>query len=279
MSKKERTNLIQQLNNALILDRRIVGVKFLYTKEKFDIADVKQLVSFLPYCVMVKSAASGASLKAGKENFGCPDGAISLGVYDPLKDGFSDKEPEYFISGKRYAEPGVYKDLATSKKTMNNIVILKERVYGIMLRPLEEFAEDPDVVIIVTNPFNMMRLVQGYSYEYGTFSNYRLAGNQAICSESTAYPLVNNDINISLLCSGTRQNSKWKDSDMSIGMPYSKFAPVVNGVYQTINPLVRDEDKARIETNMKATNQEIIKIEYGTNYDSGIYRFGATGRK
>ena len=279
MSLEVRKNLVQQLNNALRLDRRIVGVKLLYTKDKFDAADVKQLVSFLPYCVMVKSAASGASLKAGKANFGCPDGAISLGIYDPIQEGFEEKEPEYFISGKRYAEPGVYKDLATSQKTMDNIVILKEKVYGVMLRPLEQFDEDPDVVIIVANPFNMMRLVQGYSYEYGTFSNYRMAGNQAICSESTAYPLVNNDINVSLLCSGTRQNSRWKDSDMSMGMPYSKFAPVVNGVYQTINPLVRDKDKARIEANMKATNQEIIKIEYGTNYDSGIYRFGAKGRK
>ncbi len=279
MSQEERKNLVQQLNNALMLERRIAGVKFLYTKEEFEAADAKQLSSFLPYCVMVKSAVSGASLKAGKENFGCPDGAISLGIYDPIKDGFEDKELEFFISGKRYAEPGVYKDLETSQKTMSNIVILKKRAYGIMLKPLEEFADDPDVVIIVAEPFNMMRLVQGYCYEYGTFSNYRLAGNQAICSESTAYPLENDDINISLLCSGTRQNSKWKDSEMSMGMPYRKFAPVVNGVYKTINPLVRDEDKVRIEKNMKATNQEIIKIEYGTNYDSGIYRFGAEGHK
>ncbi len=279
MSQKKRKDLVQQLNNALILERRIVGVKFLYSKKKFDAADAKQLAHFLPYCVMVKSAASGASLKASKENFGCPDGAISLGIYDPIKDGFEDKEPGFFISGKRYSEPGVYKDLATSKKTMRNIVILKKRAYGIMLKPLEEFAENPDVVIIISNPFNMMRLVQGYSYEYGTFSKYRLAGNQAICSESTAYPLINNDINVSLLCSGTRQNSKWQDSEMSMGMPYGKFAPIVNGLYQTINPLVRDEDKARIEANMKATNQEIIKIEYGENYDSGIYRFGADIRK
>ncbi len=279
MSRTDKTDLVQQLNNALVLDRKIIGVKFLYTKDQFDAADAKKLVSYLPYCVMVKSAASGASLKAGKENFGCPDGAISLGVYDPLNDGFPDKETGYFVSGKRYSEPGVYKDLATSKKTMNHIVILREKIHGVMLKPLEEFDEDPDFVIIIANPFNMMRLVQGYSYEYGTFSNYRLAGNQAICSESTAYPFINNDINVSLLCSGTRQNSKWKDSDMSMGMPYSKFAPVVNGVYQTINPLVRDKDKARIEANMKATNQEIIKIEYGTNYDSGIYRFGAKGQK
>lgn len=78
-SKKDREDWIVQLNNALELERHVVGVKFLYTKEEFEKADVNQLKSFLPYCVMVKSAASGASLKASKENFGCPDGAVSLG--------------------------------------------------------------------------------------------------------------------------------------------------------------------------------------------------------
>ncbi|MCI8319584.1 MAG: DUF169 domain-containing protein [Dorea sp.] len=278
-SKKDREDWIVQLNNALELERHVVGVKFLYTKEEFEKADVNQLKSFLPYCVMVKSAASGASLKASKENFGCPDGAVSLGIYEPLKEGFEDREPDYFVSGKRYAEPGVYKDLETSQKTMEHIVILKKKAYGILLRPLEKFEEEPDVVILIADTYNMMRLVQGYSYEYGTFNNYRLAGNQAICSESTAYPFVNNNINISLLCSGTRQNSKWKDSELAMGMPYHMFPKVLNGLYQTINPLVRDEVKARIEKNMKDTNQEIIKIVYGTNYDSGIYRFGEKGVK
>ncbi len=64
-----------------------------------------------------------------------------------------------------------------------------------------------------------------------------------------------------------------------MGMPYHMFPKVLNGLYQTINPLVRDEVKARIEKNMKDTNQEIIKIVYGTNYDSGIYRFGEKGVK
>lgn len=274
MSVETNKKMVVQINNALELKRHVVGIKFLYSKEDFDAAEAKQIQKKLPYCVMVKSAAAGSLFKVDKHNFGCPDGAVSLGLYNELTEGFEDREPDFFISGKRYAEPGVYKDLATAQKTMANIVILKKKPHGLMLGPLEKFEDDPDVVIIVADTYNMMRLIQGYSYEYGTFSNFRMAGNQAICSECTAYPLVNNNVNVSMLCSGTRQNSSWTASEVAMGMPYEMFPKVLNGVYQTINPLVRDEQKKIIEDNMKKTNEVIIDIEYGTNYDLGIYTFG-----
>ena len=273
-TQEDRKNWVIQLNNALELERKVIGIKFIYTKEEFDKANAQKLLKRIPYCVMVKAATTGACIKATKENFGCPDGAISLGLYEPLTEGFEHREPDFFVSGRRYAEPGVYKDMETAQKTMANIIILDKKVYGMVLKPLECFEDDPDTVMIFANTYNMMRLIQGYSYEYGTFSNYRMAGNQAICSESTAYPLTHDCINVSMLCSGTRQNSKWSDGELSMGMPYHMFPKVLNGVYQTINPLVRDEVKAKIEKRMKETGQEIIDVKYGTNYDLGIYTYG-----
>lgn len=49
-----------------------------------------------------------------------------------------------------------------------------------------------------------MRIVQAYTYKYGVHKNITLGGNQGICSECTAVPYENNDLNISTLCSGTR---------------------------------------------------------------------------
>ena len=58
--------------------------------------------------------------------------------------------------------------------------------------------------MIAANPFNVMRIVQGYAYHYGMLKNVNMIGNQAICLECTARPYVLKDMNVSVLCIGTR---------------------------------------------------------------------------
>lgn len=274
MSLEQNKKLVLQLNNALDLKRHIVGVKFLYTKEEFEEASAKKLEGYLPYCVMVSSASRGHSIKATRYEFGCYGGATALHAFD-LDEIYAGKEPDYFTSGKSYFEGlKIYKTIDSARKTAQAITILEKKIYGVMLKPLKEYAEDPDVVIIVTVPYNIMRLVQGYNYEYGTNCNYKMGGNQAICSETTAYPFESGDINISVLCSGTRMIAKWGRDELSMGIPYHKFSNIVNGVYQTVNMLERDPDKKRIEENMVKTNEKVIDIVYGINYDTGAYKFG-----
>lgn len=279
MSLEEKQKLVVQLNNALELKRHIVGVKFFYTEEEFARASAKKLGGYLPYCVMVKSASLGHSLKATRYEFGCAGGALALHAFDAAEL-YPDKEADYFRSGKSYFERlKIYKTLDSARKTAQAITILAKKIYGVMLKPLEQYEEDPDVVIIITVPYNIMRLVQGYNYEYGTNCHFKMGGNQAICSETTAYPFESDDINISVLCSGTRGLAKWGQDELSMGIPYHKFPKIVHGVYQTINMLERDPDKKRIEENMAKTNEKIIDIVYGLNYDTGAYKFGKGNKK
>ena len=76
------------------------------------------------------------------------------------------------------------------------------------------YDEEPDVVLVVTNSYNGMRIVQGYTHVFGYNTSFKIAGNQAICSECTAFPFESNDINVSLLCSGTRYKAKWGDEEI-----------------------------------------------------------------
>lgn len=275
MSHETNKTLVLQLNNALELKRHIIGVKFLYTKEEYENADAITLTGYLPYCVMIKSASLGNSIKSTRYEFGCKGSALSLHAFDTDTELNADKEPGYFSSGKSYFERlKIYKSIDSARKTAEAITICKRKLYGIMVKPLEEYQEDADVVIIVTTPYNIMRLVQGYNYEYGTNCNFKMGGNQAICSETTAYPYESDEINVSALCSGTRMLSQWGRDELSMGIPYHKFSAIVNGVYQTINMLERDPDKKRIKENMNRSNQNIINIEYGKNYDTNSYKFG-----
>ena len=76
-----------------------------------------------------------------------------------------------------------------------------------------------DVVQIISNPYNYMRIVQGYAYYNGEPKSISILGNQAVCHKCTACPYVLKDINISLICIGTRHRAGLRDEDMLVGIP------------------------------------------------------------
>jgi Uncharacterized protein conserved in archaea len=258
-----------KLGKMLELSNSIVGFRFIHTEDEFEKSSFQPLKGYLPYCVMVRCAGKGHPIKALHHNFGCSGASKALGLI-PCD--------EPFFSGEEYMSFHIFKHIDAAKKTSNKISICQNKAIGVEVGPLSSFEGPVDVVIIVTNPYNAMRIVQGYNYHFGTYSSYKMGGLQAICGETTAYPYVSEEINVSLLCAGTRFIAAWDKNELSIGIPFSKFESVVDGVYNTINPLERDTDKKRIEKNFQ-NEREPIEIEYGKNYDTDCYLFGATGRK
>ena len=257
---------LKKMCSALELNRKIVGVKFLFTEKDFEEADAKAAKAKLPYCVMVKLATHGYGLKATLATSGCGGGTRALGL--------EDTKPE-FESGCEYNTFGLYQDLAIAKNVVNNITFCKHRIYGVMTKPLEAFNDKPDVVIIITDSYNTMRIVQGYTYKYGTQTDFKLTGNQAVCSESTAYPFENNSINISMFCSGTRYLAGWGKSEIAIGLPYAKFIETADGVYNSINGTEQNEAKKIIKARLKHE-----KLEDPGIYDNDAYyiRESKTGK-
>ena len=98
----------------------------------------------------------GHGRKAKLEVFGCLSAARAFGMVDP---------DEEWLSGVCYREKGMYKDLATARKVVKIPVVALQKAYAIVVKPLEEYVENnPDVVLIVSHPYNMMRLIQGYHF-------------------------------------------------------------------------------------------------------------------
>lgn len=246
------------MNCALQLERNIVGVKFLFTKEDFENADGKTIKNKMNYCVTTRLAMSGYSFKVTAENIKCIAGARALGLMDV---------DEYYTSGKRTLSLGIYNDLDTAKNISRNMTYCKHKVYGVLVQPLQNYLnQDPDVVIVASNPYNAMRIIQGYSYYYGTYSSFKMTGNQAICSECTAVPFETDNINISMLCIGTRHQAGFNDNELGIGIPFGKFFKVVQGVFNTINPMESNDKKKNIEEKLKNNNIKDGTIKYNSNY-------------
>lgn len=248
---------VTKLNSVLEIERKIIGVKFLFEKSEYEAADAKPLTNKCPYCVMVKSAMAGVSIKASLEQFGCRGAINALGMVIP---------DELSKSGRSALQLGLYQDIVVAKSARNDMTFCNHITYGVMLKPLEKFTDEPDIVIMVTNSYNAMRIIQGYSYMFGTQKNFKLGGNQAICSECTAYPFENNDINISTLCSGTRFWCAWSKNDLAIGIPYNKLEDVVEGVLHTVNATEPLSEKLRIGKKLKENNITDLEVDYDKSY-------------
>jgi uncharacterized protein (DUF169 family) len=261
MDKNVVNEAVKNMNLALKLDRKIVGVKFLFDEDEFKKADVKKLTGKMAYCVMIRTAMTGKAMKAAADNFGCMGAARALSVVEP---------DEMSLSGRYYQRLGLYQDLATSKNVQRNMTFCRHKAYGIMVKPVEEYDEEPDVVLIVTNPYNGMRIIQAYTHVFGFNTAYKMSGNQAICSECTAFPFESNNINVSLLCAGTRFKAKWGDEEMAIGFPFNQFLSIVRGLYATLDLIEPNEKKAEIEVRFGETGRTPPTIHYNKNYYTGL---------
>ena len=247
---------IQKLNIALDLNYEIVGIHFLFEDEDFLSSKLEQYNGKSSFCMMVKKACTGESFKYSKNNFGCRCAVEALGV---------DEEYDNVKSGQRYYATQLYESLAIAKKTQENVLRINHLVKGIEVGPLKDLQE-ADICIILANSYQMMRIIQGYTYKYAMPTNISMAGNQGICSDLAARPFITNDINLSLLCSGTRNRCSWGNDELGIGMPIHYFDPITEGVVRTLNLTESKKNKKNIEQRNGDSNLLGIKIDYEANY-------------
>lgn len=253
---------VDLIESYLDLDRKPVGVKFFFDKDEFENFEVPQRDRKVTYCNSVQLASKGASMKLTKENHGCPNGAMALKMKEV---------PEPMANGKGRFSKNLYKDIETSKSINDDMSFLKEEPVGLVVMPLENYKEEADVVIVVGKSYNIMRLIQGHGYFNGYTNNLRTVGLQAVCQDLTSYPYNTKDINISLLCPGTRLVADWQPDEIGIGIPFEKWNEIVEGVIETTNPFERDGKKEGIKKRLEERNLDSSGIKFNENYDDGSY--------
>ncbi len=263
--------LAVQTYALLTLRRRIAGVKLAYTIEDFEKMEARAVQAKIAYCVVVRAAMDGRSVKLSGEFSGCNGSSRTLGFLAPT---------EAFTSGEHFHGFGLYKDLPTSRQVAGSMTTCSKRCYGIMAQPLEKYEnEPPDVVILATDARNAMRIIQGYTYSFGSQPIFKIAGNQAICVECTSYPLEADQLNLSMLCSGTRHLAKWKPNEIALGLPYHKFAETVPGLLKTADAVELDPTKLRIQEKLVGQGFSDPHFRLGHTYYTDLERKKALMRK
>lgn len=253
--------LVSRLNAILNFNRNIVGIKFIFAEDVFNSLEINQLNEKMPYCKMVIKASDGETIKANFDNFGCFGGARALGIVNI---------DSFYESGRFYEARGLYKDLATSHYVTNNIERIAQNLYGLLIGPLQNFESEPDVIVMINEPYQIMRLVQGYANQFGICQNLKMAGNQAMCAEITAHPYNHLDMNLSMSCMGARR-SGIKDTELLFGIIYGKFEGLVKGVERTVTPVETVSKKDEITNKLERKSIRNIAVIKGTNYNKPFY--------
>lgn len=234
MDLKESSKLIQIY---LDLEREPVGVQFLHTEEDYNNLELFERENRVSYCNAVALASTGTAMKVKLNHQACPNGSSALGLMDV---------PKPMQTGAKRHELGIYDSVETSKKMFDEMNLNTQKEYGIAVASLGQANFDPDVVIVISKSYNIMRIIQGYSYKHGYDTNIKTVGLQAVCHDLTTAPMLNDGINISFLCPGTRLVANWDEDELGVGVSFSKWFDAVDGVIQTTNPFERNAKKDAI---------------------------------
>lgn len=248
---------IKQLYALLALKRRVVGVKLTETQEEYTAYEGKEINSPITYCTVVKLAMKGQAYKLPKEMCSCKGASRALAFNKP---------ENVYYDGTGPCKLGLFDNKEIASKVSNETKFVKKAKIGAIIKPLEQFEKKPDMVLIVTNTYNAMRIIQGYTCEFGLQQEMCMCGNQAICVECTSNPYVRNSINISMLCSGTRFYAQWGQDEVGIGIPINKFHQLVRGVRKTVNSVENDKEKERIIQGLKLLGKSTEDIQMNYTY-------------
>lgn len=254
----ERTITFNELEagfySYLQLKRRVVGVKLYTDAEEFNNVDIPLRPGKAFYCQMIKMTSNGKSIKANLGTYACDTAARITG----LKDYYEEMED---IEG--WNDTGLYANRAVATTMKENVRPVEASVYGVVTSPLATYGAsgltEPDVLIVACNARQAMRLIQAYTYHHGFKTDIKLSGQCGVCFESTALPLLEKDISVSLLCSGTRHVCKWPDDVMMVSFPFSMADKILDGLGQTAEHCEPDEVKVSIIKRLKLHGINAIK--------------------
>ncbi len=210
------------LKNSLKLKGSPVALSFVTSKDDIP-SGVQEFDKTVRHCMMVNLARNeGRIFYSTADKHECNGGGWALGLKEltpALK------------SGKFYFHLGKFASAPASQRTMNSIPHLATgSTYATMYAPLEKTPFVPDVILIVANPWSMLKLGQSTLFRLGGRIHAEFSGIQSVCSDACAQTYLSGKANFSLGCDGSRKFSGIADDEMVMGFPAEMLPEIVDAV-------------------------------------------------
>jgi uncharacterized protein (DUF169 family) len=210
------------LRTSLKMKGTPVAFGFATTKDEIP-SGMPEIDKTIRHCMMVSLARNeGRIFYSTSDKHECNGGAFALGLRDltpTLKTGMF-----YFKLGK-------FASIASSKRTMESVPHLPTgETYATMYAPLEKTPFTPQVILIITNPWAMLKLVQSSLFRLGGRALAEFSGIQSVCSDAVAQTYLTGKPNFSLGCDGSRRFSGIVEDEMVMGFPAEMLPEIVDAV-------------------------------------------------
>jgi uncharacterized protein (DUF169 family) len=210
------------LKTSLKMKGSPVAIGFATTKDDIP-PGMTEIDKAIKHCMMVSLARNeGRIFYSTAEKHECMGGAFALGL-KPLTPTLK--------SGQFYYKLGKFSSITSSKRTMDSVPHLPTGdTFATMYAPLEKTPFTPQVIIIITNPWAMLKLAQATLFNMGGRRHAAFSGIQSVCSDSVAQTYLSGEPNFSLGCDGSRKFSGIADDEMVMGFPAEMLPQIVEGV-------------------------------------------------
>lgn len=210
----------QMIKEDLNLKSSPVAIKFILHKEDIP-ENIEKIEDKMRHCEMVQKAARGDVFYSTSAEQLCKGGSAAIGL---------EKLPEKIDSGEFYYNLGRFKSLGSAKRTIDSVPKINLNVYGIVYLPLEKADFMPDVVVILGTPLQAMKVTQAIVYTLGGRVDSDFSGIQSVCADAVSRPFISKRANITMGCSGSRQNAGIKDEELIIGLNGENLGCTVNAL-------------------------------------------------
>jgi uncharacterized protein (DUF169 family) len=210
------------LKTTLKLKGSPVAIGFATTKDDIP-PGMPEIDTTIRHCMMVSLARNeGRIFYSTAEKHDCNGGAFALGLKDltpTLK------------TGNFYYKLGKFESVTASKRTIESVPHLPTgETYATMYAPLEKTPFTPQVIVIVSHPWAMLKLAQSSLFRLGGRVHSECSGIQSVCSDAIALPYLSGKPNFSLGCDGSKRFSGITDEEMVMGFPAEMLPELVDAV-------------------------------------------------
>ncbi len=210
--------LSDMLKNRLGLEHSPIAIAFSTTPPE----GIGEMKGAMRLCQMLdKVRLEGESFYTTSRNHQCDGGATSCGLRERNE---RSKTGEFL-----FKELGLFGSKRAARRFINsNPRIESGTVNVISFSPLEKAAFEPDVVALVCNAEQGMKITEAYAFESGE----RATGmtGPPICSAIVAAPFLTGQVVYSLGDHGVRMYMRIQDEDIFVGIPAELLSEIVENL-------------------------------------------------
>lgn len=212
-----------ELIKSLKLKTSPVAVKLIPTGKEIP-KGLTKVEKTLRHCQMVdRVRRTKEEFYSLGEDQQCKGGAAAMGLGQlPAKVASG----EFYYKGLKH-----FSNINAARRTIEKAPMLpanssKAVLYG----ALEKVSFEPDAIVIICNPKQVMLLTQAALYKSGGRIKLGFSGKQSVCSDGVVQACRDGEIGITVGCSGSRAYTEIADEEMIIGIPAELLEDILQGL-------------------------------------------------